>query len=480
MNDPAAAAPNRKPRGLSTTARLALANSLLLASGFGLMLLLVGWLAGQYMLGHVQESVDAELDILTAEYRVDGLKGISGLIRQRLNMRTPNHDRIYRLEAADGRYLIGNLDPWPPAAAGSAATVRLPSRQHPGRTDIIARWSRLPDGSRLLVGFDEYEVEQVRQDIHQAALVSFGVMLLASLLGGYLITRAALRPVETMRRAAQQIMDGDLRHRIPVRGTSDEFDRLSQTLNGMLDRIDRLIASVRGATDNIAHDLRSPLTRHRARIEAALQHPPGASELPAWLDSNLADIDQVLSTFHSLLRIASVDSGLLRNEFRAVDLPALIRDAVDFMEPLADEGQLELVFDAPPEAKCTGHRDLLFQALINLLDNAIKFSPPGTGVRISLSAEDSGWRIEIRDCGPGIPAIERERVFERLYRLENARNTPGLGLGLSLVHSVMRLHRGRIELLDAAPGLRSVLHLPAGVDTNRGRTDDAFEARVDP
>jgi signal transduction histidine kinase len=159
---------------------------------------------------------------------------------------------------------------------------------------------------------------------------------------------------------------------------ADEFDRLSQTLNGMLDRIDRLIASVRGATDNIAHDLRSPLTRHRSRIEAALAHPPSASELPMWLEHNLADIDQVLSTFQSLLRIASVESGLLRSEFRLLDLSALSRDAVDFMEPVADERGSRCVLDAP-EAKCTGHRDLLFQALINLLDNAIKYSPPGTG-----------------------------------------------------------------------------------------------------
>ena len=453
--------PTTPPRGLSTTARLTLANSMLLAAGFGLMLLLVSWLAGRYMLDHVEESVDAELSILQAEYRVDGLRGMSGLIRQRLNVGTPNHDRIYRLEAADGQKLIGNLDTWPAAASGNEALLRLPSLRHAGDTDIVARWVRLPDGSRLLVGFDEYEVEQVRRDIRRAALASFGLMLLVSLGGGYLITRAALRPVETMRRAAQQIMDGDLRHRIPVRGTADEFDRLSQTLNGMLDRIDRLIASVRGATDNIAHDLRSPLTRHRSRIEAALAHPPSAEELPAWLEHNLADIDQVLSTFQSLLRIASVESGLLRSEFRPLDLSALCRDAVDFMEPAADERGLALRLEAPEAAPCNGHRDLLFQALINLLDNAIKYSRPGQTVRVAIAAAPDGWLAEVQDSGPGIPSQERERVLERLYRLESARNTPGLGLGLSLVHSVARLHHGSIELLDAGPGLLARLRLPA-------------------
>lgn len=462
MTEPSPEQTPPPPRGLSTTARLTLANSMLLAASFGLLLLLVSWLAGRYMLDHVEESVDAELSILQAEYRVDGLRGMSGLIRQRLNADSPNHDRIYRLEAADGQKLIGNLDTWPVAASGTKSPVRLPSLRHAGDTDIVARWVHLPDGSRLLVGFDEYEVEQVRQDIRSAALASFGLMLLVSVGGGYLITRAALRPVETMRRAAQQIMDGDLRHRIPVRGTADEFDRLSQTLNGMLDRIDRLIASVRGATDNIAHDLRSPLTRHRSRIEAALAHPPSAAELPMWLEHNLADIDQVLSTFQSLLRIASVESGLLRSEFRLLDLSALSRDAVDFMEPAAEERGVALLLDAPDAAPCTGHRDLLFQALINLLDNAIKYSPPGHPVRVAIAPGTDGWLVEVQDSGPGIPVEERERVLERLYRLESARNTPGLGLGLSLVHSVARLHHGSIELLDTGPGLLARLRLPAG------------------
>ena len=448
---------------LSTSARLTLANSALLAAGFGLLLMLVSWLAGQYMLGHVEESVEAELDILAAEYRVDGVRGISGLIRQRLDVRSANHDRVYRLEDAAGRLLIGNLDHWPASAGRESLPLRLPSLLHRGQTEIVARWARLPDGSRLLVGFDEYEVEQVRSDIRRAALVSFGLMLLASLGGGYLITRAALRPVETIRRAAQQIMDGDLQHRVPLRSGdgADEFDRLAQTLNGMLDRIARLIASVRGATDNIAHDLRSPLTRHRARIEAALSHPPTADELPDWLERNLADVDQVLSTFQSLLRIARVDSGLLRGEFSELDLGRLVRDAAELMEPLAEERGLRLVVSVPAGAVCTGHRDLLFQTVLNLIDNAIKYSPHGAAVDLSLTRDGDDWRLCVRDEGAGIPATERERVFERLYRLESARDTPGLGLGLSLVQSVVALHRGTIALDDAMPGLAVTLRLPA-------------------
>lgn len=452
---------------LGTAARLTLANAALLASGFALLLVLVSWLAGQYMLGHVEESVEAELDILAAEYRVDGVRGITGLIGQRLDMRSPDHDRLYRLEDAQGRALVGNLDHWPAEAGREGEPLRLPSLRHAGHTDIVARWQRLPDGSRLLVGFDEYEVEKVRSDIRHAALASFGIMLLLSLAGGWLLTRAALRPVETIRRAAQQIMDGDLQHRIPLGAESrekdelkDEFDRLAQTLNAMLDRIEGLIASVRGATDNIAHDLRSPLTRHRARLEAALRHPPAADELPDWLERNLTDIDQVLSTFQSLLRIARVDSGLLRSEFTDIDLARLVHDAAELMEALAEERGLMLDLSVPPQAPCTGHRDLLFQVLLNLIDNAIKYSPAGGQVRLALTPADEGWRIEVSDQGPGIPAAERERVFERLYRLDSARSTPGLGLGLSLVQSVVNLHRGRILLSDARPGLSVTLLLP--------------------
>jgi signal transduction histidine kinase len=448
---------------LGTTARLTLANSALLAAGFGLMLVLVTWLAGRYMLGHVEESVQSELDILRAEYAVDGTRGVSGLIRQRLAMRSPDHDRIYRLEDGGGHMMAGNLDDWPPQAALPDHMLRLPSLRHPLDTDIVARWTALPDGSRLLVGFDEYEVEKVRADIRHAAFASFGLMLLVSLVGGWLLTRAVLRPVDTIRRVAQQIMTGDLKHRIPLDAADrhpDEFDRLALTLNAMLDRIEALIAGVRGATDNIAHDLRSPLTRHRSRIEAALRHPPPPEELPDWLERNLADIDQVLSTFQSLLRIARVDSGLLRGEFRELDLCLLARDALELMEPLAESNGLALHGHLPREAHCSGHRDLLFQTLLNLLDNAIKYSPVGGEVTLALHEDGDALKLVVRDQGPGIPEAERRRVFERLYRVEAARHTPGLGLGLSLVHSVVMLHGGRIELADAAPGLEVRVWLP--------------------
>lgn len=445
---------------LSTSARLTLANSALLALSFGLLLLFITWLADRFMVGHVEESVDAELHILQAEEYIDGRRGVEALIEQRLRNGTPNHDRLYRLESAKGRKLVGNVDAWPAVTPEAEQVFRLPSRKYPGQTQVVAEWTRLTDGSRLLVGYDEIEIAQVRSDIRRAALWSLGAMLLISLTAGLLLTRAALRPVEAIRGAAQKIIAGDLRHRVPARPDGDEFDRLGETLNAMLERINALIASVRGATDNIAHDLRSPLTRLRSRLEAALASPPAAAELPAWIERHLADLDQVLATFQSLLRIATVESGLLRQEFEACDLAQLAQDAADYIEPLAEEKQQRLQLDLLPGPPLRGHRHLLFQMLVNLLDNAVKYSPAGGLIRLSARPEAQAWVLEVSDAGPGIPAGERERVFERLVRLDASRHEPGLGLGLSLVRAIVDLHQGQVAVLDQQPGARVRVRLP--------------------
>ncbi|WP_428384725.1 ATP-binding protein [Nevskia ramosa] len=445
---------------LSTSAKLTLANSALLAISFSALLLLVTWLADRFMVGHVQESVGAELHIMQAELQVDGVRGVIALIDRRMQNLSVNHDRLYRLEDAQGLKLAGNVDTWPVTTAVQGQSFKQPSRRFPGKTEVALQWARLSDGSRLLVGFDEIEVASVRDGIRRAALWSLVAMLVVSLSAGLLLTRAALKPVEAIREAAQRIMEGDLRHRIPARANGDEFDRLGETLNSMLDRINTLIASVRGATDNIAHDLRSPLTRHRARLEAALRDPPLESGLQPWIERNLADLDQVLATFQSLLRIASVESGLLLQEFAPCDIGQLVRDAADYIEPLAEEKNQQLRVSVMQGEPLHGHRHLLFQLLINLLDNAVKYSPEETIVRVSAAMRASAWEIEIADSGAGIPEAERSRVFERLYRLDVSRHTPGLGLGLSLAKAIVELHHGAISVQDNKPGTRIVVTIP--------------------
>ncbi|MGQ0697627.1 MAG: ATP-binding protein [Panacagrimonas sp.] len=447
---------------LSTSAKLILFNSAILALGFAVLLATMIWLADRFGADHVIENLDAEVHILESDFVVDGHEGIVSLIGLRVQAERADPHQMYRLEGPGGETLAGNLAVWPQIAAAAGVDFRMPNPIRADSTEVLARWIRLSDGSRLLVGFDQHEVQQMRDALSRAALWSSGVILLVSLAAGLLLTRAALRPVEAIRESALRIMGGDLRHRIPIRGSGDEFDRLGSALNAMLDRIGQLIASVKGATDNIAHDLRSPLTRHRARLEAALRERPSVDELPAWIERNLADIDQVLATFQSLLRIATVESGLLKAQFAPCDIGELVRDAVDFVEPLAEEKSQHLLIEIEPGLSLQGHRDLLFQALVNLLDNAIKYGPQAGEVRVLARRFRGDVVIEILDRGPGIPEAERERVFERLYRLDHSRNTAGLGLGLSLVQVIAQLHNGHVRLTDNAPGTRVLLQLGEG------------------
>lgn len=447
-------------RRLSTSQKLALANAAVLAASFGLLLLLVTWLAERFILGHLGESLDAEIHILESDFVIDGLPGVRALIEQRMHVHSTNQDRSYLLEDAQGHRLAGNLDHWPASDTPYGAQFRAPSQHNGRRTNVLFQWLWLPDHSRLLVGYDEMEVQQVRTDLRRAALWSLGVTLLVSLVAGRLITRTVLRPVEAIRQSALRIMHGDLSHRIALRRTDDEFDRLGETLNAMLDRIEKLIASVKGATDDIAHDLRSPLTRHRSRLEAFLHNLPNGSAQRDPIEQSLSDLDQVLATFQSLLRIASVESGVLRAEFGACDLGVLLHDAVEFVEPLAEEKGQRIRLSADQALRLNGHRDLLFQALVNLLDNAIKYGPEGGQVTVVAKARATGVLIAVADQGPGIPEAERERVFERLYRLDRARNTPGLGLGLALVKVIVEVHRGEITVMDNHPGARLEVRLP--------------------
>lgn len=452
----------------STATRITLSNAgvilvcfLILAGGVMVM-------SQYFMRQHIQESVRAELNILESEYQLDGIMGIRALINGRIREHSELDERTYYLEDAHGRFLAGNLPAWPSAAKKPGEFLSLPSSKDNDDYSVIAQSRVLPNGYRIFVGFDERELSYVQRKIRQGATWSLLLVMLLSWLAGRYTTRLALRPIEQIRYSAGKIMQGDLRHRIPVGHNGDEFDALARTLNDMLDRISQLIAGIRDATDNIAHDLRSPLTRHRARLESRLDNPPTADEWAPWLEDSLRDIDQVLATFQALLRIASIDSGLLREAFQPVDLTLLITDAADFMEPLADARQQTLQVTLPEQAIVQGHRDLLFQLLINLLDNAVKFTPAGGHIHVSLTHAGSTWSLSISDTGPGIPATEHGKVFERLYRLDTTRQTPGLGLGLSLVQAVTLLHQGKVSLhaasehhADADSGLCVSVSLPA-------------------
>jgi signal transduction histidine kinase len=299
--------------------------------------------------------------------------------------------------------------------------------------------------------------ERVVRSLIGAGIIAF----ILSLAAGYLLSRYILRRVETIGATSRQIVAGDLTKRVPLRGTGDEFDRLALSLNEMLARIEELMTGMRVVTDSVAHDLRSPLTRLKARLELALAKPEDPGEHAQALGTALDETDALLKMLSSLLEIARTEAGLDREHMSDVDLSDMIDNLAELYEPAAEEKGLSLHVDAAEHAIVTGHRELLAQAASNLIENAIKFSLHGGRIDVLLTKVDGVTKLIIRDQGPGIPEADREAVLQRFVRLDSARSTRGTGLGLSLVAAVAKLHDAGLELGDNHPGLVVTLTFPS-------------------
>jgi signal transduction histidine kinase len=269
-----------------------------------------------------------------------------------------------------------------------------------------------------------------------------------------------LRRVEAVRRTAQEIMAGDLSRRVPTRGTGDDFDQLSASLNEMLDRIQTLMEGLQQVSNDIAHDLRTPLTRLRQRLETARLKARTVEDYAGIVDSTLGDTDQILRTFGAMLRIAQIEAGTARSRFTDVDLSAVLRAIVDLYAAFAEDQKQELTGHIAEGAIVHGDRELLTQMLVNLVENALRHSPAGTRIEVRLAREADGLHCSVSDDGPGIPSEEYDKVFRRFYRLDSSRATPGSGLGLSLVAAIAALHGVAIRLADNRPGLRVELRFP--------------------
>jgi signal transduction histidine kinase len=305
-------------------------------------------------------------------------------------------------------------------------------------------------------------------------------VIVLGLIGGFFVSRRVLKRIDAMTGTAQTIMRGDLTGRLPIAGTGDELDRLAENVNAMLERIEALMRGLKEVSDNIAHDLKTPLTRLRNRCEEALRNPSGESGYRAALETTIAESDDLIRTFDALLMIARAESGQARDNMTEFDAAQIVRDVGELYEPLAEEKGLELKVEAPTAAPVRGNRELVSQALANLIDNAIKYAAPngkadtvangaanngsanGAPAEIIVAAGNEGERIalSVADHGPGIPEADRGRVVERFVRLEQSRSAPGSGLGLSLASAVARLHGGELKLEDNRPGLRSIIALP--------------------
>ena len=318
----------------------------------------------------------------------------------------------------------------------------------------------LPGGFHLLIGRDVQVRAQLRALLTDALLWALLVVVVMASVGALVVRSLFRRTLANVSATAAAIAGGDFTQRVRLSGRGDEFDQLAETINDMLDRMARLMEGVREVSNAIAHDLRTPITRARARLEDAALHAGTVGELRAAIERAIADLDGIVAVFQALLRIAEIEAGSRRAAFAPLDLAPLLADVAELYGAVAEERGIALTVQAPERLPAFGDRDLIQQAVANLVDNAVKFSPPGGAVVLWATLARAGVEIAVADQGPGIPEADRARAAERFFRGESARNTPGSGLGLALVQAVAQLHGGSLRLADAAPGLIAILSLP--------------------
>jgi signal transduction histidine kinase len=410
-------------------------------------------------------AIRADAVALAERWREAGTAGLAEAIEERLAVDVEN-ESIYLLIEADGsRKLAGNLDRWPTAPGADSPWFRT-AVLHDG-LQAEARLHRLdlPE-LRLLVGRDENERETLRRLLTEGVVWASGAVAIFALIGAWLIRQALQGRLRPAFQTTAAIAGGDLGSRVALSGRGDEFDRLAQTMNTMLDRISTLMEGVRGVSDSIAHDLRTPIARARAKLEEALDNASAEAGLRAAVEQGIADLDNISRIFQALLRIAEAEAGARRAAFASFDLVPVLTDAAELYEATAEARGQQLITDLPEHLPMFGDRDLMLQAIANLLDNASKFAPEGGTVRLAARALPGALEVVVADDGPGLAAEDRSHAGERFFRADRARATPGSGLGLSLVVAVSHLHAGALSLEDAEPGvampgLRAVLRLPA-------------------
>ncbi len=448
----------------TSTFRLALLYMALFAGSALLLLGFIYWSTVAFMANQTDATIQAEIVGLAEQYRERGLAGLVETISERLE-RDPESSSVYLLASRGFQPLAGNLTGWPEVEPTPDGWLDFEFQDPRAGGRIFHARARpfvLEGGLHLLVGRDTRELKATQQLIVRALLWGLAITLALALLGGILMSRSMLRRIEEINQTSREIMGGDLSRRVPTSGTSDDFDQLAVNLNAMLDEIERLMGGIRQVSDNVAHDLRTPLTRLRNRLEQLRSDLEVGSPHAERVERSIADADQLLSTFAALLRIARIEAGGHRQDLEPVDLPRVVQDAAELYEALAEEKRLQIETSLAPSVTVRGDRDLLFQAITNLLDNAVKYTPDGGRIRLSVSRTEDAVDVAVSDTGPGIPPEERDKVAQRFYRLERSRSAPGSGLGLSLVAAVAKMHHAELVLADNCPGLKATLRFVSG------------------
>ena len=453
----------------TSTFRLALLYLALFCLSVLALLGFIYWNTIGFVADQTDATVNAEITGLAEQYRRTGLAGLRAVVGER--SRNQRFSLYLLTSPGPARVPIaGNLDAWPPVETGPGGWLDF-VYDRPVGADIQAHQARarhlsLAGGFNLLVGRDVEERRRLELLIGESLLWAMALTLGLGLIGGVVISRNMLRRIDGIARASQEIMAGDFSRRVPVGGGGDEIDRLAGSLNAMLDEIERLMTGLREVTDNIAHDLRSPLNRLRNRLEVTLMREPSAPAYRDAIGEAVADAEGLLNTFNALLGIARADAGAPGENLEPLDPGALVRDVAELYAPAAEDKGLTLDhrIDDGLDDGLDGDRHLLSQALANLVDNAVKYTSAGGRILVAARRDGAAVELSVADSGPGIPAADRTRVLDRFVRLDASRHSPGSGLGLSLVRAVARRHGAELRLEDNAPGLRAVLRFPAAVE----------------
>jgi signal transduction histidine kinase len=462
----------------TTAFKLSFAYLVIFAIGAGLVLGHIGWNIKSLIDDQIAKTLDAEVNGLSEQYRQGGIRRLVFVVEQRA--RQPGAS-LYLVTNFAGQAMAGNISDVEPGILerpGLSETIYRRSGDAEGEPRALVRVFILPGGFRLLVGRDLGEREILRKVMQDALFTSLAWLILIGTFGGLFVARRVLRRVDAMSESAGQIMKGDLAQRIALAGSNDELDRLAVNLNAMLERIAELMAGLKDVSDNIAHDLKTPLTRLRNGAEEVLRAAKDPEEYRAALERIIEESDGLIRIFNALLTIARLEAGQSGADLQDFDLCNVARDVGELYEPLAEEQGAQLHVHIEQGLQIAGNRELIGQAVANLLDNALKYGMQEnqSGSEIVLSAKRVGAQAEmiVADRGAGISAQDRARVLGRFVRLEGARSRPGSGLGLSMALAIARLHGGDLRIEDNAPGLRVVISLPLAGSSARALARSSF------
>ncbi len=396
---------------------------------------------------------------------VFGLRGAQGLadfIKERVSLQIAG-ERILLLTGPAGRVLAGNVPAWPRGIPAQPGIYTVPVDLDGRRSMVSVDRTVLPGGYNLLVGRNIEHFAPLERRFWYGLGAAVAVLSVAGLLGGILIRRALLSRIQSIQQTVAAIMRGDLSHRLPARSSGDELDTLAQTINRLLEQIEQLVHGVANVSNSIAHDLRTPLAELRSRLEELSLTRPPAEEAFAEIEAAVADVDGVIRIFNALLRLAEIDAGMRRSDFIEVDIADLAAKAVEFYLPAAELKNLSTSFRDQGPVLVRGDRVLLAQAINNLIDNALKYVPSGGHITVEVARRpDATVAVLVADDGPGIPDAEKPKAAQRFFRGDASRGTPGVGLGLSLVEAVAKLHGGSLELTDNHPGLKARMIIEPG------------------